>query len=329
MYPKKVFLLLLLCITFYVSHAQDSTLANVYFKFNSSILTQKGKDALLAFLNDHKDAYNLYIVGRCDHYGSDKYNDWLSLRRANSVKKFLVENGYSESKIADVKGYGKRNPLYPGKDFKSNQLNRVVTLTANYEVAKSLVEEKPAPAPAPAPTPAPAPVDTVKATPPPPPPPAPTPAPVPAPVPVKTTPSEVDGDKGIVDAFKNTKVGESLVLRAITFEAGKHNIEKKGKPTLDAVADAMKQIPGMELEIQGHVCCIDSTDVDAIDFQTKEKNLSSNRAQAVYDYLVSKGVEPARLTYKGYGAKHRLVFPENNNADRDKNRRVEFKVTKK
>ncbi len=55
-------------------------------------------------------------------------------------------------------------------------------------------------------------------------------------------------------------------------------------------------------------------------------NLSQRRAEAVKDYLISKGVSPSNLTAKGYGKAKPIV--SNDTAEgRAQNRRVEFEVT--
>jgi outer membrane protein OmpA-like peptidoglycan-associated protein len=77
------------------------------------------------------------------------------------------------------------------------------------------------------------------------------------------------------------------------------------------------------------MCCDDALKTDGFDLDTKEFMLSNNRAKAVYDFFVQNGIDAARLTYKGYGTRKRLVNPEKTDTDRDKNRRVEFLIVKK
>jgi outer membrane protein OmpA-like peptidoglycan-associated protein len=50
------------------------------------------------------------------------------------------------------------------------------------------------------------------------------------------------------------------------------------------------------------------------------------RAKAVYDFLVSKGIAAERLSYKGFGFTRPKIFPEETEADRVQNRRVEIRV---
>lgn len=69
--------------------------------------------------------------------------------------------------------------------------------------------------------------------------------------------------------------------------------------------------------IQGHICCQ----------VTDEYGISTLRAKAVYDYLISYGITPGRLSYKGYGSTQPLYqLPESDEEQRVANRRVEIKV---
>ena len=75
--------------------------------------------------------------------------------------------------------------------------------------------------------------------------------------------------------------------------------------------------PQMTIEIGGHT--------DGKGSEAYNQRLSENRAKAVVDYLVSKGVDAKRLKYKGYG-KTMPVDTNDTEEGRAKNRRVEFKI---
>ena len=74
----------------------------------------------------------------------------------------------------------------------------------------------------------------------------------------------------------------------------------------------------VQVEIGGHT---DNTGSKALNVE-----LSKNRAKSVHDYLVEKGIDPARLSYKGY-ADEEPVASNDSVSGRAKNRRTEFKIT--
>jgi outer membrane protein OmpA-like peptidoglycan-associated protein len=105
----------------------------------------------------------------------------------------------------------------------------------------------------------------------------------------------------------------------LNFEFGKAEIKKDSFPYLDKLADTLLKSKNWTLEIQGH-----TDDKGTDDYNIK---LSKNRADAVKKYLVSKGVVADSITAKGLGESTPLV-PNDSDANREKNRRVEFKITK-
>ena len=115
------------------------------------------------------------------------------------------------------------------------------------------------------------------------------------------------------------KTGESYVLENLTFESNVSDIKDSLNKDLLQLVEVLNENKNINIEIGGF------TDVSGI----KEKNdsISEERAKSVYLFLVKKGINPTRLTYKGYG-------PLNPIADnrykwgRDKNRRIEIKVLK-
>jgi outer membrane protein OmpA-like peptidoglycan-associated protein len=115
------------------------------------------------------------------------------------------------------------------------------------------------------------------------------------------------------------KVGESLVLPGVNFEVDKAVLTPGAKITLDAVALTLIAHPDVELFIEGH------TDISG----TRKHNLtlSDARAKSVKTYLESKGIDPIRLTTKGYGP-DKPIADNKTKEGKAKNRRIEFKRTK-
>lgn len=151
---------------------------------------------------------------------------------------------------------------------------------------------------------------------------------------VKETPPNGEIDRGleerIITAIKHAKVGESIVLHTIYFVEGRHVFVKEASTALNAILAVMKARPTLEFEVQGHVCCTDSLMADALDFDTHEFDLSYARAKAVAAFLVKNGIAAQRVQQQvGFGSRRRVVYPEKSVADRNLNRRVEFKILKK
>lgn len=119
----------------------------------------------------------------------------------------------------------------------------------------------------------------------------------------------------------NPKVGDLIVLDRIIFEMGSSVLSGYAKKELDKISDNLKKNKSIKFEIKGHVCCTSSKYLDAIDNETDERNLSINRAKRVFSYLRTKGINPYRMTFKGYGNK----FPLGKENEFD--RRVEFLIT--
>jgi len=113
------------------------------------------------------------------------------------------------------------------------------------------------------------------------------------------------------------KVGKKVVLNNILFETGKSILTTSSYTELDRLVGILQDSPLMKIEISGHTDNTGSLDLN--------NRLSQNRAQAVVEYLVQKGIDRARLEYRGYGPSEPIA--DNATAEgRKMNRRVEFKI---
>ncbi len=108
------------------------------------------------------------------------------------------------------------------------------------------------------------------------------------------------------------------LARFIFFVTGKSQLQESSKAQLDLLAQYLKQYPNVAWEVQGHTDNTGNSDLN--------QKLSQKRAQAVVDYLVSKGVSASQLTAKGYGDSMPAVSNDTA-AGRAQNRRVVFKRT--
>lgn len=84
---------------------------------------------IVKLLNDFADSGTIDIVGHTDATGSDKYNQKLSVIRAQEVNKLLTQFGLkSEYKINSVSGKGEKEPMATNKTKTGRTLNRRVEL---------------------------------------------------------------------------------------------------------------------------------------------------------------------------------------------------------
>lgn len=121
---------------------------------------------------------------------------------------------------------------------------------------------------------------------------------------------------------KNALVGDRVYLDKLLFDAGSSKLKESAKKELDKITILLKRFPNLNIEIQGHVCCTPTFHKEAIDRDTRKRELSKNRAERVYKYLQTRGIGKARLTFKGYGN----TQPLNKGSEYD--RRVELVITK-
>ncbi|MGB3607816.1 MAG: OmpA family protein [Psychroserpens sp.] len=116
------------------------------------------------------------------------------------------------------------------------------------------------------------------------------------------------------------KAGDKFELNNILFKTGYSKLLPESKETLKEVAQILVERKDIYFTIQGHVCCTQNSR-DAIDRQTKKRNLSVARAKFIYDYLAKQGVSKRRMKYVGM----RRKFPLGGDPKLD--RRVEILIT--
>lgn len=121
---------------------------------------------------------------------------------------------------------------------------------------------------------------------------------------------------------KDHIVGDRIYLKNLLFDRGSSELTPYAKKELDKIAKLLNKYKNYHFEIQGHVCCTPPYHKEAIDRGTRKRELSKNRAEAVYNYLISKKVSKYRMTFKGYGTSKPL------GQDPRFDRRVEFLITK-
>ena len=112
--------------------------------------------------------------------------------------------------------------------------------------------------------------------------------------------------------------GATIVLKNIFFETGKYALQNESRSELDKLVTLLVDNPNLKIQIDGHT--------DNVGQEKDNLLLSTNRAKAVVDYLLSKAVNAQRLTYKGFGSTKPIA---GNTSDSGKalNRRTELSIT--
>lgn len=123
--------------------------------------------------------------------------------------------------------------------------------------------------------------------------------------------------------------GQVLIFDKIFFYAGRHVIRPESAPALDLLYRMLDEAPTVRIRIEGHVCCIRRGVPDALDEDTGGLVLSTNRARAIRQHLIEKGIDGGRLECKGFGKSMPVVANEVTEEEADKNRRVEIRILSK
>lgn len=131
-----------------------------------------------------------------------------------------------------------------------------------------------------------------------------------------------------IDISKVQK-NEAIRLNKIFFFPGSHRVREESLPEVDNLYTIMKDNPKLKIRIEGHICCLTPNNTDGYDYDSEDFHLSTNRAKAIYDILVEKGIDESRMEYRGFGKSRPLVNPERSTEDENMNRRVEIRILDK
>ena len=126
----------------------------------------------------------------------------------------------------------------------------------------------------------------------------------------------LDEIMNLIARGKSVKGKTLCAINEINFAYNKSTLSRSSYAYLDKIAKFMKET-NARVEVRGHT---DSKGTD--DYNMK---LSKERAEAVYDYLLSKGVSKRKLSYSYYG-ESRPIATNDTEAGRKQNRRVEFVI---
>ncbi|MGA2298580.1 MAG: OmpA family protein, partial [FCB group bacterium] len=114
--------------------------------------------------------------------------------------------------------------------------------------------------------------------------------------------------------------GQTIRINNIFFEFGKYELLEDSYSELNRIVSFLKDNPNVSIQINGHT--------DNIGPAQRNLTLSKKRAEAVSEYLISKGIINSRLKIKGFG-QTKPIEKNNTEEGRSRNRRVEFVILNK
>ena len=105
---------------------------SVHFAFDSALLSEQAQQILISKADNLRTNSEVRVIveGHCDERGTDAYNLALGERRAEAVKKFLIDLGISANRLNTI-SYGEERPIASGQNEASWAKNRRAQLVNN------------------------------------------------------------------------------------------------------------------------------------------------------------------------------------------------------
>jgi outer membrane protein OmpA-like peptidoglycan-associated protein len=126
------------------------------------------------------------------------------------------------------------------------------------------------------------------------------------------------GALSTVAETSETARGVIVSLSGILFDVNKATLKPASQLAVAKLAGILMVFPNMNLSIEGYTDATGSAELNM--------RLSSERARAVYEFLMAQGISSARMKYQGFGPEN-PVAPNDTEANRARNRRVEVVLT--
>jgi len=108
---------------------------------------------------------------------------------------------------------------------------------------------------------------------------------------------------------------DGYIALYINFETGKADIKPESQKIIDQIVQMMKDNPDLKISVEGHT--------DNVGTPQSNQTLSENRAKAVMNAIIAKGIDKSRLSSKGWG-QTKPIADNKTEEGRAKNRRVEL-----
>ena len=293
----KPILLLFILFVACASHARGADTLKIFYDINKYELSDTDKSSISSLVSSIGDKDTVKIFGYADYLGDEDDNLELSFSRAKTIKAYLLT--LNKDFVIITAGEGEL-PATRRKSVEGDPNSRRV------DIVKIVYGGRYAP------------TSLIKSNEPPP----------SRRTPITQSPPDNRSFETKINDLENLKPGGSLNLPEITFQPGRHFLNRQSVPMVDTLLRYLKKHKNISFEIRGHICCV-LDDGDSYDPDARTFLLSANRAKFIYDYFVVNGINPSRMTYKGLGSSDPKVWPEFSENDRALNRRVEIVIVNK
>lgn len=231
----------------------------------------------------------MLVYSYADYLGSEKPNLHLSDRRAMGVKQYLLLRGLKPEQFLECAGLGQ----VPGSGSTTGdpQSRRTDIFIRRTQAAVKV------------------PATPVKA----------------GPGPDAGMP--VDSSRVSLINLDSLPVNAAIALNHIEFYPGQALILPQGYPELEHLYQVMRDHPRLKVRLEGHVCCC--VYPDGYFENTPTWGLSVARARVIYEHLITRGIDAARLEYQGFGRTRPIRENEQTIEEGRVNRRVEARILEK
>ncbi|QBZ97777.1 OmpA family protein [Flavobacterium sangjuense] len=291
---KTYFSFFFFLISIVTCYAQEKF--TVYFESNKFELNTKENTKLSAWISENKNNKIVAIHGFTDEDGTSGFNDTLAQKRVNCIFN-TVKNQIKIREDFKTRSFGESF-----EQSKNKAENRRVIIYYILEkdlaredeilgIRKEIVEEKPKPEIV-------YPEKLVFENP-------------------NGTKSEFKLDRAFMKKVGEAKSGEKLKIENLNFVINTFAVVNESRGKMYELLLVLQKNPNLKIEIHGHLCCMP---VDRAD-------LSTQRAKAIYNFLVHNEIQKERLSYKGFGSSQPIhPLPEKDENERAANRRVEILI---
>lgn len=291
---KSYFSLFFFFISIITCHAQEKF--TVYFESNKFELNPKENSKLNTWISENKSNKIVAIHGFTDEDGTNGFNDTLAQRRVSFIFN-AVKNQIKIREDFKTRSFGESF-----EQSKNKAENRRVVIYYILEkdlpredeilgIKREIVEVKPKPEIV-------YPEKLVFDNP-------------------NGTKSEFKLDRAFMKKVGESKAGEKLKIENLNFVINTFAVVNESRGKMYELLLVLQKNPNLKIEIQGHLCCMP---IDRAD-------LSTQRAKAIYNFLVHNEIQKERLSYKGFGSSQPIYpLPEKDENERAANRRVEILI---